>query len=261
VFVSAHPDVILKMGTKEVLVRTREMEWGSDTRLYRTPEEMGAQLPDLLRSNARVLKQLRGNGGNGVWKVQLVGEAPAAENSKVEVLHALRGSRVEQMSLGEFMGRCADYFEGSSCVIDQPYQERLGEGMIRCYMSHDKVVGFGHQMVTALLPPPPGTDQSPTPPPRLYYGPEEAQFQSLKSKLESRWIAEMQGILRIGTESLPVIWDADFLIGPPDSDGADAFVLCEINVSSVFPIPDEAPALLARSAVARAKEAGARRRP
>src|SRR5262245_8857217 len=30
-FVSAHPAIIRKMGTKEVLVRTREMSWGCDT--------------------------------------------------------------------------------------------------------------------------------------------------------------------------------------------------------------------------------------
>src|SRR5215510_16288641 len=30
VFVSSHPDVILKMGTKEVLYRTRSMSWGTD---------------------------------------------------------------------------------------------------------------------------------------------------------------------------------------------------------------------------------------
>ena len=33
VWVSAHPDVILKMGTKEVLHRTRTMSWGCDTAL------------------------------------------------------------------------------------------------------------------------------------------------------------------------------------------------------------------------------------
>jgi len=38
VWVSAHPDVILKMGTKEVLHRTRTMSWGSDTALYRTAQ-------------------------------------------------------------------------------------------------------------------------------------------------------------------------------------------------------------------------------
>ena len=34
-WVSAHPDTILKMGTKEVLYRTRDLGWGMDTHLYR----------------------------------------------------------------------------------------------------------------------------------------------------------------------------------------------------------------------------------
>ena len=45
VWVSAHPDVILKMGTKEVLHRTRRMSWGCDTALYRTPGAMRTELP------------------------------------------------------------------------------------------------------------------------------------------------------------------------------------------------------------------------
>src|SRR5262245_53030655 len=36
VFVSAHPEAIDKLGTKEVLYRTREMSWGCDTRVYPT---------------------------------------------------------------------------------------------------------------------------------------------------------------------------------------------------------------------------------
>ena len=37
-----------------------------------------------------------------------------------------------------------------------------------------------------------------------------------------------------------MIWDSDFLYGPKDADGADTYVLCEINVSSVYPFPDDA---------------------
>src|SRR5437764_3990845 len=44
VFVSAHPDVILRLGTKEVLVVTRELSWGTDTRLHATPAELRARL-------------------------------------------------------------------------------------------------------------------------------------------------------------------------------------------------------------------------
>src|SRR5262249_10969137 len=71
-WVSAHPDVILKMGVKEVLYRTRHLGWGADTHLYRTAAEFGTDFPSRLRSSGpRVLKQNRGNGGQGVWKVEL----------------------------------------------------------------------------------------------------------------------------------------------------------------------------------------------
>src|SRR6185295_6739472 len=94
VFVSAHPDVILKVGTKDVLVRTRDMEWGTETLVYKTIEEMSERLPALLGSAPRVLKQLRGNGGNGVWKVRLLDEGSPSTHSAVELLHALRGSKL-----------------------------------------------------------------------------------------------------------------------------------------------------------------------
>src|SRR5207244_10545702 len=72
-WVSAHPDVILKMGVKEVLYRTRHLGWGTDTHLYRTMADFAAELPPRLQSSGpRVLKQNRGNGGDGVWKVELL---------------------------------------------------------------------------------------------------------------------------------------------------------------------------------------------
>jgi hypothetical protein len=67
VWVSAHPDVILRMGTKEVLVDTAGMSWGTETKLYRTTEQLRDQLPDRLAEHRPlVLKQHRGMGGNGV---------------------------------------------------------------------------------------------------------------------------------------------------------------------------------------------------
>src|SRR5438046_3189032 len=48
-WVSAHPDVILKMGVKEVLHRTRHLGWGSDTHLYRDAGEFRAGFPARLR--------------------------------------------------------------------------------------------------------------------------------------------------------------------------------------------------------------------
>jgi hypothetical protein len=73
VWVSAHPDVILKMGVKEVLHRTKRLGWGTDTHLYRSAQAFREEFPARLQSaGPRVLKQNRGNGGQGVWKVELV---------------------------------------------------------------------------------------------------------------------------------------------------------------------------------------------
>src|SRR5262245_14466476 len=121
VWVSAHPDVILKMGTKEVLHRTRTMSWGCDTALYRTVEAMRAELPARLVAGPRVIKRNRGNGGKGVWKVETL--ASPRNQPMVRVLEATKDAS-EELALDEFRQRCAEYFE-DDCVIDQPFQARL----------------------------------------------------------------------------------------------------------------------------------------
>src|SRR5215470_16809137 len=130
VWVSAHPDVILKMGTKEMLHRTRTMSWGSDTAFYRTAEAMRVELPARLAAGPRVIKRNRGNGGQGVWKVERL--ASSRSRPMVRVLDATKDAS-EKLALDEFLERCVKYFE-DGCVIDQPFQTRLSEGVVRCYM-------------------------------------------------------------------------------------------------------------------------------
>jgi len=116
VFVSAHPEVIDKMGTKEVLYRTRNMSWGCDTRLYATLGAMRAELPASLASGVpRVLKQIRGQSGDGVWKVELADPLSGSPSmisldAALRIRHAKRGSAEERMSLGLFLSRCEPYF-------------------------------------------------------------------------------------------------------------------------------------------------------
>jgi hypothetical protein len=253
VWVSAHPDVILKMGAKEVLYRTRHLGWGADTHLYRTRAGFREEFPQRLRQTApRVLKQNRGNDGQGVWKVELI-SAAAYGGSAVRVLHASRGSMLENLPLDDFMTRCEAYFANGGCIIDQPFQPRLPDGMIRCYMGGDRVIGFGHQFIKALVPPPPeGPDsEAAMPGPRIMHPASAPQFQALRTLMESEWTPQMMRLLDIDAGSLPIIWDADFLYGPRDASGKDSYVLCEINVSSVFPFPEEAPVEIARLALAR----------
>ena len=255
-WVSTHPDIILKMGVKEVLYRTRHLGWGTDTHLYRTAAEFTADFPPRLRSSGpRVLKQNRGNGGQGVWKVELL----SGRSETVQVLHAQRGSVPEALPLADFTARCEPYFGWGGCIIDQLFHPRLPEGMIRCYMGTDKVVGFGHQLIKALIPPPPEGLDSPAaqPGPRIMHGPGAKPFQALRRKMEDEWVPQMMEVLGVDRAQLPIIWDADFLYGARATSGEDTYVLCEINVSSCFAIPDDAPAAIARLTLNRCQAAEA----
>jgi hypothetical protein len=251
-WVSAHPDVILKMGVKEVLHRTRHLGWGTDTHLYRSQKEFQDEFPARLQATGpRVLKQNRGNAGQGVWKVEEINAATGL----VRVLQAQQGSMPEEIALPDFMRRCEAYLTPDGCIVDQAFQARLPDGMIRCYMGADRVVGFGHQLIKALIAPPPEGPDLPAaqPGPRIMHPATAEPFQALRVKMETEWTPQMMAVLGIDVASLPIIWDADFLYGPRTPSGADTYVLCEINVSSVFAIPDQAPAEIARLVVARFK--------
>ena len=242
VWVSAHPDVILKLGTKEVLVETRHMSWGSDTRLYRSAAELREQLPArLAAAGPLVLKQQRGMGGNGVWKVEPAGP------SRVVVQHAAGAAEPETLDLDEFLLRCEPYFAGTGLMVEQPFQPRLGEGLIRAYLTHDEVVGFAHQFPRGLMPP--GADSGQTT--KRWEPAAEPRYAALRERLESEWIPELQKIVGLETHSLPVIWDTDFLYGPKSAAGEDTYVLCEINASSTFAFPEFAMPAVAQAAISR----------
>jgi hypothetical protein len=257
IWVSAHPDVTQKMGVKEMLYTTRHLGWGTDTHLYRTVGAFRDEFPRHLESDGlRVIKQNRGNGGQGVWKVEFA--STPQTGGLVSVLEARPGSEPKTLPLTEFMDSCAAYFADAGCIIDQPFQERLPDGMIRCYLGTDKVVGFGHQFIKALIAPPPEGAASPEAQPglRIMHPAAAPEFQALRVKVETEWVPQMMRHLDIERAALPIIWDADFLYGPRIAAGDDTYVLCEINVSSVMPIPEQAPAAIARLAWERLTASG-----
>lgn len=263
-WVSADPEVILSLGTKEVLYRTRDVGWGAGTDLYRDAADFRARFPRALAGDkVRVLKQARGNGGNGVWRVELVdpdsGAGEPGPGALVRVRHAKEMDKAptEEVSLGDFLDRCEGYFAWSGCLVDQPFQERLADGLIRCYFVHDEVVGFRHQWPRGLLEPTTEAARQPAPP-TFCEDPDTPAYSLLRRSAEL-WIPRMQQVLGLDTFTLPAIWDADFLYGPKTAAGEDTYVLCEINVSAVWPFPDQALEKLARAAAARVASSGTRR--
>lgn len=232
--VSAHPDVIAAMGVKAVLWRTREIGWSGDAQVYETPDALLAGFPERVAFGARVLKPNRGNGGGGVWKVEALGGGQA------RVQAADGDAYGAQVALAAFLADRVAEFEDADGFVDQAYQPRLPEGMIRAYMSGGRLAGFGHHLVRALAPPEAGPGG-----PRLYSGPDDPRFQRLRRLMEDAWTPRLAQILRIAPPDLPALWDADFLLGARGADGEDSYVLCEINASCCVPMPDEAPEAIA----------------
>ena len=255
VLVSAHPDTILRLGTKDVLLDTRELPFGSDVHRVDSPEQLVAELPGRLQRGARVLKQHRGHSGIGVWRVEWAGGN--GESTLLKVRHAQRGAEEEQLDMSDLRQRMAPYFDPlhGGHMIDQAWQPRLTEGIVRAYLVEDRVTGFGHQGVNALYPSTPG-QSAPQPGPRLYHGPDMPEFQPLKRSLESRWIALLRERVGLTRQELPLLWDCDFMLGEPRADNPLGFVLCEVNVSSVSPFPPSAVAPLVNALRARLASSG-----
>ncbi|MDE1928119.1 MAG: Cj0069 family protein, partial [Burkholderiales bacterium] len=170
VHVSAHPDAVMRLGTKDVLLQARGLPFGSDVHRVDSLEQLAAELPLRLQQGARVLKQHRGHSGIGVWRVeQAHGDAAAGG---LRLRHAQRGCGEERVDLPGLLLRMAPYFEPAQGghMIDQAWQPGLAEGMVRAYLVGDRVAGFGHQAINALHP------TAPQPGPRLYHGPDAPAF-------------------------------------------------------------------------------------
>ena len=234
VLVSAHPDAILRLGTKDVLFETRDLPFGSDVHRIDSLAQLATELPQRLQGNARVLKQHRGHSGIGVWRVE------QRRDGALTVQHAQRGSAPQRMNMLDLQTTLAPYFEPAhgGHMIDQAWQPRLAEGMVRAYLVEDRVAGFGVQAVNALHP------DAPLPGPRLYHGPDLPELQALREDLNSRWITLLRERVGLAREQLPLLWDCDFMRGDHTADGRERYVLCEINVSSVSPFPPSAIAPL-----------------
>ncbi|MEJ8813351.1 Cj0069 family protein [Variovorax ureilyticus] len=253
VLVSTHPDTILRLGTKDVLVDVRDLPFGSDAVRVESLGQLAAGLADRLRFGARVLKQYRGQSGDGVWRVEGIEGSPL-----LRVRHARRGSEEERIDMPALLQRMAPYFEPANGghMIDQAWQPRLVDGMVRAYLVEDRVAGFGHQAINALYPAQPGKP-APTPGPRLYHVADLPQFQALRRLLETQWIEMLRTRVGLTRAQLPLLWDCDFMFGEPTAGQAERYVLCEINVSSVSPFPPSCIDPLVSALMARLASRGA----
>lgn len=238
--VSAHPDVILRLGTKEVLVATQSLGWSVEAVAYRTFAEFSTRFPARIgRDGIRVLKQYRGHSGEGVWKITATG------HDTYEVRPAARGGSVRLLSGTQLQAYFdAEVFARGSHLIDQAWVPTLPRGMVRAYLCGTRVAGFGYQEINALYPAGPDDDFTRQQPSRRHYYSEQCHlFRNLRERLEDRWVPALCACLGLSAQDLPLLWDADFLLGdPPEQE----YLLCEINASCVSPFPESAVTPLIR---------------
>src|SRR5262249_50772915 len=105
VFVSTHPDTIQRLGTKDVLVDTRDLPFGSDVWSIDSLDQLVSELPGRLDHGPRVLKQHRGHSGIGVWQAEW--DEPLRRT--VRLRHAQRGSEEETVDWTTLQARLAPY--------------------------------------------------------------------------------------------------------------------------------------------------------
>ena len=199
--ISTHPDVTAKMGVKAVLHATRELGWGTDTAFYETRTAFEEAFPARLATGPRVLKQNRGNGGIGVWKVEAVG-------GDVEVREAKGGSEATHLAVGGLLRRACGRLRGGRRPRSTNRSSRVtwtGWSAVTCRAIRWWASATRWCRRWRLL----RTDR---PGPRLYSGPEDPRFQRLRALMEQDWTPELARLLGIVPNELPVIWDADLLL-------------------------------------------------
>ena len=226
VYVSTHPDVIQKIGTKKVLYTSRKMSWSRDVDMYETFDDFKLRfLKSLNNTDIRVIKQYRGQSGDGIYKVSY------NNTDKINVTHATSQNETMQYTPEEFINEFLKYFDNGGMIIDQQWINSISNGMVRAYITGKKVSGFGYQETVALDPYYPTSK-------RFYFSEHCGLFQDLRNILESKWIPELQEIHSISDESMPLLWDIDLFINDINTPHTEAkYSLCEMNVSCVSPFP------------------------
>jgi hypothetical protein len=226
----------LKIGTKELLFKIRKTDFGGDCNRYRSFADFKKRfLKSAKKSGIRILKQYRGNGGNGVYKINTVG----IKKNIIGVTHAKAGETEKLLTLEGFYNEFEQYFVKGDILIDQAWNKQITNGMVRCYLTGVKVSGFGYQEINALYPKKKGELKAKQPGKRFYFSEDCGLFQDLRKIMETKWVPQLQEIASIEKEMMPVIWDADFFINKINSKIAGGkYTLCEINVSSVSPFPE-----------------------
>jgi hypothetical protein len=242
VFVSTHPEVIFKIGTKKVLYTTKDMDWGSDVELYPDYADFKERFMGTLeKSGVRVLKQYRGSSGSGIFKVCL-------DNSdSVSVTH-VSGNEKRLLTKDEFSKDFKKFFENGGLLINQQWVDGIMNGMVRAFITGGRVSGFGYQEAVALTPRWENSNEVRPTSRRFYFSEDCGLFQDLRKIMEEKWLPQLQKIHGISDDMMPLLWDIDLFINDANTANTEEkYTLCEMNVSGVSPFPPSCAGFIAKA--------------
>lgn len=227
-----HPDAMTAYGAKNSVEKLKGTAIvPEDVYTYYDFDTLKEEFPKSLTKGVRVLKQNRGSTGEGIWRVEVLGDVKPKAGSipldaKLKLTEA-KDNHTEEKTLQEFLEFCIKYLEGSNgMLLDMPFLERIKEGEIRVLMLRDNVVNIVHKK--------PAEDKdafSAT----LFSGAKyrydkPEQWPDLV-KVVKKSLKDIQN--RLGNYDLPLIWTADFILDTDKKTGNDKYVLGEINASCV----------------------------
>jgi len=230
-------EAMQKMGAKDALVKIKDLQCGlSCTAAYYDMKELETGFSKTMATgDTRVLKQNRGSQGEGIWVCKLAeGEEKKIENgvcppdTMLELQEAFDNHK-EKKSISEFMKFCQKYLDGENGqLVDQKFLPRIVEGEVRVFMIGDKPIELIHKKPVA------GGISATLASGAKYvkYSPDEAKFALLMSKFKAD-IPNLMKALDLEGQPLPLIWTADFILGPKAADGQDTYYIGEFNCSCV----------------------------
>ncbi len=226
--VFAEPKVMLSFGAKDAVSKLAGTAIvPANTYAYYNLDELKAKFPMSLATGPRVLKQNRGSQGSGIWYVEVGaphGSAPIDFNTPVNCTE-MSDNHVEHHKLGDFLDKCNEYLVGENGqLVDMPFMPRIGEGEIRIYLVGEKPVFILHKK-------PADGEKSATLQSGAKYTPQTpAEWPDLMKAFYAVLPVVKE---KLGVSVTPLIWTADFILGPQTTDGKDTYVLGEFNCSCV----------------------------
>lgn len=158
------------------------MSWGADTHVYRAASDFRETFPRRRRARRARARAAAWHGGRGVSKVERV------DDKTLVIQRAAGGAEPARTTLVEFLDVCEQYFDGAGSIVEQPYQERLPEGMRRVYRTHDRVVDVTQRYPRGLV-----TPETEIPPSaKVFEPPEASAFQDLRERADTEYVPEMR---------------------------------------------------------------------